>query len=338
MAKAVIVGGTGQIGLALARDLVRDGWSVTIASRSASDIPPGCRHATADARDVAALRAGIGEECDLLVSCVAFDAADAAALADAGRDARHIVAISSISVYRDADGRTLDEAARCGFPDFVNPLTEDSPTIAPGDTSYSTRKIAMERALFDQAACPVTILRPGAIHGPDSKGAREWWFVKRLLDRRATIPLAYGGRSRFQTTSVAAIVDAVRRAAAGDLAAIANVSDADCPSVAEIGQTIMEIMGMKAELIGLADSISYPPALGRNPWSLPRPMICSALATAPTTYRQSVGPAIDWLIRNVDNDNWRERLPHLAAYPGSLFDYDADDRAARLPDAVAIAG
>lgn len=337
MAKAVIVGGTGQIGLALAKALAGDGWAVTIASRHPSDIPEGCRHAQADARDRAALAACIGGDTDLLVSCVAFDAADAAALAAAGREAGHIVAISSISVYRDADGRTLDEAARCGFPEFPASLTEDSPTVSPGDTSYSTRKIAMERTLFDQATCPVTILRPGAIHGPDSKHAREWWFVKRLLDGRAAVPLAYGGRSRFQTTSVAAIAAAVRQAVAGELNGIANVSDADCPTVAEIGQAIMDIIGVKADLIGLPDVIDYPPTLGRNPWSLPRPMICSAIAPSPTTYRQSVGPAIEWLIHNVDNANWRERLPYLAAYPGDLFDYDADDRAVNLPGAVRIA-
>ncbi len=337
MAKAVIVGGTGQIGLALASRLRGEGWQVVLTSRRAFAPPAGCTHLAIDARDGERLRHAIGTDTDLLVSCAAFDAGDGHGLAAAGRDAGHIVAISSVSVYRDALGRTLDEAARHGFPDFPMPLTEQSLTVAPGSGTYSTRKIAMEHALLEGSSRPVTILRPAAIHGPESRHAREWWFVKRLLDGRRTIPLAYGGRSRFQTTSVAAIVDAACAAARGKLCGIANVADADCPSVAEIGRAIMDIMGVEAALIGMPDDPAYPPAHGRTPWSLPRPMICTGIAASPLRYRQSVPPAIDWLRRNVTTGNWRERLPQLAAYPGDLFDYAAEDRAIALPGTVSLA-
>mgnify|MGYP001037206346 CR=1 FL=1 len=335
--KAVIVGGSGQIGLATARQLMGAGWDVTIVSRHMTTLPDGCRHIEADGRDIQALSGAVGSDTDLLLSCVAFDAADAECLAQAGRTVGHIVAISSASVYRDAEGRTLDEAARCGFPVFPVPLTEQSPTVLPGPETYSTRKVAMENALLNRAACPVTILRPCAIHGPESKHAREWWFVKRLLDRRAKIPLAYGGSSRFQTTSVAAIADAVVRAAAGDLPAVANVSDADHPTVSEIGRAIMDHAGIRVELIGLPDAPSFPPALGATPWSIPRPMILSGAATAQTTYAQSAGPAVKWLLEHVGDDNWRARLPQLAAYPTHLFDYEADERALRLPGAKSLA-
>ena len=212
-------------------------------------------------------------------------------------------------------------------------MTEDSPTVAAGPETYSTRKIAMEEALRSVASCPVTILRPCAIHGPDSKHAREWWFVKRLLDGRTAIPLAYRGQSRFQTTSVAAITDAILLAVAGDLPAVANVSDADCPTVAEIGRTIMGIMGARADLIGLPDAASYPPKLGATPWSIPRPMVCSAAATAQLTYAQSVEPAIKWLTNSVPSENWTQSLPQLAAYATHTFDYQVDDQALRTSGA-----
>jgi nucleoside-diphosphate-sugar epimerase len=262
MPRAVIVGGTGQIGLGTARRLVGDAWDVTVVSRHVTALPDGCRHVEADGRDAKRLGAVVGSGTDLLLSCAAFDEADAECLAQAGRKAGRVVAISSASVYRDDEGRTLDEASECGFPAFPVPLTEESPTVAPGPETYSTRKIAMEKALLDGASCPVTILRPCAIHGPESKHAREWWFVKRLLDGRAAIPLAYRGQSRFQTTSVAAIADAVVRAEAGNLPAVANVSDADSPTVAEIGRAIMDVMDVQTELIGLPDAPSYPPKLG----------------------------------------------------------------------------
>lgn len=336
MPRAVIVGGTGQIGFAAGRRLLSEAWDVTIVSRHATALPDGCRHVEADARDTERLGDVVGSDTDLLLSCVAFDASDAECLALAGRAAGRIMTISSASVYRDDEGRTLDEASDCGFPAFSVPLTEQSPTVAPGPETYSTRKVAMENALLSRAACPVTILRPCAIHGPESKHAREWWFVKRLLDGRAAIPLAYGGRSRFQTTSVAAIADTVLRAVAGDLPAVANVSDADSPTVAEIGRTIMDIMDVRAELIGLPDAPSYPPGLGATPWSIPRPMVCSAAATSEATYARSAEPAVRWLVEEVRSDNWRERLPQLAAYPKDHFNYQADERALQLSGAARL--
>ncbi len=337
MSKAVIIGGTGQIGLATARRLLDNGWKVAVVSRHAeAAVPDGCDHVEAHARDTDMLAAVVGADSDLLLSCVAFDGEDAECLVRGGGRAGRIVAISSASVYRDRKGRTLDEASQCGFPEFPVPLTEESPTVFPGVQTYSTRKIAMEKTLLGNAPCPVTILRPCAIHGPDCKHAREWWFVKRLLDGKTAIPLAYGGRSRFQTTSVAAIADAVLQAAAGSLPTIANVADADCPTVTGIGHAIMNVMGMRAELVGLPDAAEYPPRLGATPWSIPKPMICSTAATRNTGYAEAVEPAVRWLVDNVGNDNWRSRLPQLAAYPDSYFDYDLDDQALRQSGTSAL--
>lgn len=336
MPRAVILGGTGQIGFAAARRLVTEGWDVTIASRHVTPLPDGCRHETVDSRDAGSLAAAVGPAADLLLSCVAFDSTDAQHLAEAGRKAGRIVAISSASVYRDAAGRTLDEAAECGFPNYPVPLTEQSMTLDPGPETYSTRKAAMEKTLLDRAPCPVTILRPCAIHGPRSKHAREWWFVKRVLDGRRTIPLAYHGRSRFQTTSADAIADAVVRAVAEELPMIANVSDADSPTVAEIGRTVMTIMETEAELVGLPDE-PFPPKFGATPWSLPRPMVCSAAATGRQTYAGSVTPAVKWLVDTIPSDGWPRFLPQLAAYPNDHFDYDIDDRALSVPGAAPLA-
>jgi nucleoside-diphosphate-sugar epimerase len=92
-----------------------------------------------------------------------------------------LVVVVSSSVYRDNEGRTLDEAAQNGFPEFPDPIAETHPTVTPGDATYSTRKVALEHLLLDEATIPVTVLRPAAIHGPGSIHPREWWFVKRRL-------------------------------------------------------------------------------------------------------------------------------------------------------------
>jgi nucleoside-diphosphate-sugar epimerase len=224
----------------------------------------------------------------------------------------------------------------CGFPTFPVPVTVDCPTVTPAATNYSTRKIAMEKTLLEDSKCPVTILRPWAVHGPKSKHAREWWFVKRLLDGRKAIPLAYLGQSRFQTTSVAAIADAVLLAHSGSLGVVANVTDAGCPTVVEIARAIMNAMNNQVELVGLPYTSTYPPELGATPWSIPRPIVGQSEAGAKATYAQTIGPTVKWLAEEVQNEKWREQLPQLAGYPYEHFDYRADERALLLPGAALL--
>jgi nucleoside-diphosphate-sugar epimerase len=159
------------------------------------------------------------------------------------------VVISSASIYRDVTGRTLDEARQNGFPDMPNPIPETQPTVDPGPTTYSTRKVALERRLLDHATVPVTILRPCAIHGPGSPLPREWWFVKRILDGREKVPLAYRGTSRFHTSSVINIAALVRTVLEVPGSRVLNIGDPDAPTVAEIASLIgRHLRAMKALL------------------------------------------------------------------------------------------
>jgi len=326
MRTALIIGGTGQIGIAITNRLVSMGWSVTTSTRSLPSARISAQHDIVNASSYEDLFKSITTPIDLLVSCVAFDKEDAAQLLCVDKDIGRIVAISSVSVYRDEKGRTLDESRESGFPVFDGPMTENTLTVAPGPQTYSTRKMAMERTLLEQDEVPVTILRPCAVHGPHSKHAREWWFVKRLLDGRTKIPLAYGGESQFQTTSVEAIADAVVLAADSKLPVIANVCDADSPTVKQIGQAIMKILGIEAELVGLNDS-AYPAIAGATPWSVPGPYIASGVVPGKPSYAETVHSTVSWLKKEVNTNNWQTVLPQLAGYPYDHFDYSVDDTA-----------
>lgn len=328
MPNALIIGGSGQIGVATASKLVDEGWNVVVGSRHKPDISADWRHAVIDSNHPSSLPQALGNGCDLLVSCIAFDASDARRIMECQSMIGHIVAISSASVYKDSLGRTLDEAAENGFPEFHGALTEHTTTVEPGSETYSTRKVAMERELLLNASVPVTILRPCAIHGPYSKHAREWWFVKRLLDKRARIPLAYGGKSQFQTTSTDAIAEAIIQAFDGKLPSITNVMDSDSPSVEEIGHAIMNTMNMEAELVRLPEE-QYPATMGVTPWSTPNPFVCQSFAKSEKTYAQSVPPAVQWLVESAQSKNWKNLLPQLASYPREHFDYSNDDEALR---------
>ena len=174
MARLIILGGTGQIGQAVGRVFGEAGHDVTLVSRSAEDPAGPSRYVSADREDAEDLRRVIGPGTDIVLDCIAFDETHADQLLAYQSGIGHLIAVSSASVYRDAGGRTLDEAVETGFPQFPVPVPEDHPTVAPGPETYSTRKVALEQRLLDSATSPVTILRPCAVHGPQSAHAREW--------------------------------------------------------------------------------------------------------------------------------------------------------------------
>ncbi|MXP32713.1 reductase [Erythrobacter jejuensis] len=261
----------------------------------------------------------------MVVDSIAYDADDIARY-DPGAIGR-LIAISSASVYCDAKGRTLDEAAQNGFPDFPGPIAEDQATVAGGPETYSTRKIRMEQEAQERFGDRASILRPCAIHGPWSRHPREWWFVKRLLDGRTRIPLAISGQSRFQTTAARTIGEFACHTAIGDHSGIYNIADADSPSVREIGEAIATYLEKQAKWVECED---YPEkGVGRTPWSIPAPMLVSGDKAAATgfdtarPYRHG-SDGFDWLAQQ-PRDDWRTAFPQLAAYPWDLFDYAAED-------------
>ncbi len=327
--RIAIVGGNGQIGRAVARRFVREGWRVTSIGRTVpSDRLANAliTYETLDRRNGTALRAALQGGVDILLDCLSFDLEDAEQLLDLQHCTGKLCAVSSASVYADSKGRTLDEAASGGFPDYGEPLATDHRTVLPGPQTYSTRKAAMERRLLERAAVPVSVLRPGAIYGPHSSHAREWFFVKRLLDGRRRIPLAYGGATRFHTTASDHIAEAVWIVATANASPILNVVDPEPPTTAEIGAAIMAVLGIEAEIVGL-ETEGSPPRDGFNPWGLLRDMICVPSSEIPAIgqYRDLVAPAVHWLAECMPTDDWHSRLPVLAAYPFDLFDYEGED-------------
>jgi len=336
MKKAAILGGTGQIGVAVADHLLNEGWQVSLVSRGIQPIPQnlvelGVTSHQADRYERAGLQQAIGSGCDLLFDAIAFDDDHARHLLEVQDTVGQIIAVSSASVYRDEQGRTLDEARDSGFPELPLRMTEEQPTVEPGPSTYSTRKIAMEQTLLDGAKVPVALLRPCAIHGPFSTHPREWWFVKRLTDGRETIPLAYKGESRFQTSATVNIAELVSVIASSQSAGVFNVADADAPTVKQIGDAIMNACAAEATL-RLVDTQGYPPSelVGLTPWSIPRAFTISnekaeSLGYAPVgTYAETIGASCAWLMAQKAED-WTSIFPQLAIYPFNLFDYAAED-------------
>jgi nucleoside-diphosphate-sugar epimerase len=335
MPTALIVGGRGQCGLAIAQRLADDGWSVTATTSGAPPVSPP----VPGVRWLHAQRTGLNDlaeevkELDVVVHTTAYTVEDAEALIALQDRIGSAVVISTLSVYTDGAGRSLDGASGPGgFPEWPVPIREDQPLVPPGDSSYSSRKSAVEALLSERAPWPVTIVRPGAIHGRYGRHLREWYFVKRVLDRRSVVILPYQGRSTFQTTATTNLAELVRLAARHPVPAFRafNCGDIDPPSVSEIRASVDDLMGWSTEQIAVAGP-EPAPTVGNHPWAVPAPVIADmSRARAelgyeqPDTYVEAIAETIPWVVEACRDRDWRMVLPTLAGYP-ELFDYRAED-------------
>jgi nucleoside-diphosphate-sugar epimerase len=339
---ALIIGGTGQLGRAAARRLAQAGWLVSVASRSGITDDElagyGAALVTLDRNDTAALHAAARGK-DVVLDVVAFTAGHAAQLAGLAGDVGSLVVISTGAVYKGAE----DGAG--GLP---VPVPEDWPTVdssalngqsaLSGHGAYGANKAAMERLLLSTEGIPVSILRPGTLHGPHSASLHQWSFIKPALDRRPHVVLAYDGRSRFSTSAVANVAELIFLCAAHPATRVLNAADDEALTVAEIGARMFAEMRHECEII----TFPGPPradGLGFNPWGVPDDIVLD-MRQAPAevgycpavSYAEALRADIDWAVRAVAEaeaagKSWHDVFGGLIGRFGTAcwFPYDAED-------------
>jgi len=321
---ALIIGGGGQIGRAAGAALRADGWRILSVQRHANaSIDEGVTPIAFDRDAPGALAQAVAGGVDAVIDTVAFDAGHATQLLQIEADVGAFVVISSASVYADARGRSLDEAQSGGFPHFPEPIGETQPTVPAGPATYSTRKVAMEQSLLQSARRPVTILRPCAIYGAGSRQPREWFFLRRILDGRREVPLAFDGQSRFHTSASRNIAELIRISLNAPATRVLNIADPEALSVLAIGAAIAADFDYALAPI----PFEGPPVsgVGGSPWCVPRPFIvdmarATALGYQPVTrYENAVGEACR------SAQAMSEAGMAMPAYMEAMFDYAAED-------------
>ncbi|MFF2050733.1 NAD-dependent epimerase/dehydratase family protein [Leifsonia sp. NPDC058194] len=339
---AMLIGGTGQIGSAVARRLVADGWSVLVAHR-------GEHHGDTELaeHDVTSIRLDRDDTDalierarghDLVLDTVAYEPRHGEQLARLAGEVGSLVVISTGSVYTGREGGYLDiVTGPDDFPDYPVPLRETDPTIDNAERTYSPLKAALERTLLAVDDLPVSILRPGAVYGPFSPALREWYFIKRALDGRDRVVLSDDGANRFSTSSTVNIAELVALCADRPGTRVLNAVDTDDLSVADIAGAVYRALDRDLEVVGFPG----PPVdgVGSTPWTVARPLLLSmAGATVELGYRQqvhyeeAVAAAVDWAVREVTaaerrQEDWTAAFPGLAkrAEADRWFDYAAED-------------
>ena len=183
--KALLIGGTGQISMAITRKLVKDGWEVDLLNRGSrmADLPEGVHSIVADINDEAAVLQGIG---DAHYDCVG-----------------EFIGFTQDQVERDYRlfrGRTnqylyISSASAYGKP-VRSYLIDEGTTLTNLYWQYSRDKIACEEFLmrkYREEGFPVTIVRPSHTyderHVPVGVHGRHgsWQVLKRMLDNKPVI-------------------------------------------------------------------------------------------------------------------------------------------------------
>ncbi|MFB7917274.1 NAD-dependent epimerase/dehydratase family protein [Streptomyces sp. NPDC056061] len=334
---AWVMGATGQIGRVAVQALAEDGWEVTAASRGGgrdARWDDTVRTAAVDRNEEGALAAALGDGCDVLVDMVAYGGDHARQLTGLADRIGSAVVISSGAVYEDDRGRGFDtQDEPDGAPRYPVPIPETQRTVAPGDTTYATRKVHLERDLLAAAdTLPVTLLRAGAIHGPHCRTPRELYFVKRLLDGRTRRVLAFGGASRFHPVHVSNLAELIRLSARQPGSRVLNGGDPQAPTVAEIGEAVDAVLGRRTETVLMAGAPGED-EVGSTPWSIAHPVVYDMTAAERelgyrpvTDYADSLPETVEWLAGQLDGRDWTEAFPAmLRAYGQQLFDYAAED-------------
>ncbi len=332
MPRALVLGGTGAIGRAVADRLLPAGWEVVLTGRAPAGMPArlaaaGARFAAADRSDLGAQdgRDGLAGETDLLVDCLCFGAAGATALLPLAQRSACTVMISAKAVYADSAGRHANSAEP---PDFGGPITESQATLPPGEGSYPNGKVAAERMLLD-SGLPVTVLRPGLIHGDGARQPREWIFVKRALDRRPRVLLAHRGAGVNQTTAAANLAALIEIVAARPGRRILNAADPDAPSALQVSRAVADYLGHEREEVLLDGAAAGAWLL---PWDAPHPVVLDtsaarALGYQPAgDYAATVTAEVDWLVRAAAGGQDADLVQRLGEEFWPLLDYAAEDR------------
>ena len=334
-----MIGAMGQIGRPAVLALARDGWRVRAASlggRRAEEWPRDVEVLALDRGEPGAVAAALGDGCDVLLDCVAYDREHARQLVALSDRVGSAVVVSSGSVYTDGQGRGFDtQGEPDGFPRYPVPIPESCGTVAPGEATYSTHKMAMEQELAAAAdRLPVTVLRAGAVHGRFNRRPRELYYVQRALDRRAVRVLAFGGESRFHPVHVDNIAELVRLAARRPGARVLNAADPQAPTTAAIGTAIDAVLGHSCETVTV-DGGPPAPGVGLTPWSIPLPVVLDMTAAERELgyrpvidYVDSLPATVEWTVDRVTaaDGDWRKAFPLMAEVYGGMFDYAAEDR------------
>jgi nucleoside-diphosphate-sugar epimerase len=323
---ALLIGGTGPTGPAIAAGLETRGFDVTILHSGRHEVPEVARfrHLHGDVFSEPGLR-------DVLLRGT-FDVAFASygrlrTIAEVLRDrVGHLISIGGAPVYRGF----FDPAVHAP-PGLPVPTREDAELATEDDDGKSYRIGRTERLLFE-AHPAATHFRYPYVYGPRQLAPREWCIVRRILDGRPLIILPDDGLSLIPFGYVDNLAHALLLAVDQPEAAkgqVFNCGDDERLTIRQVTEIVADELGHDWEILSMPARLALPA----------RPLMMSSRGTHRVLdtsklreqlgyrdvvpARRAVRLAARWLVENRPAPGGQEETALQ-----DPFDYRAEDRLA----------
>ncbi|EMF01396.1 NAD-dependent dehydratase [Streptomyces mobaraensis NBRC 13819 = DSM 40847] len=270
--RLLVLGGTGFVSGAIAREAVARGHDVTCVARGTGGEPPaGARLLRADRAAPGALDALRGTPFDAAVETATL-ALPWVREALAAVTAAHWTFVSSISVYADThtpgqDARTARlRPALPGDTAAYDPARDPEPSQA----RYGGVKLACEDAVREAAGERAFVVRPGLLTGPgDDVGPFGYWPLRMARGGPTAVPPAVGEAGLplpaqlLDVRDLAVwILDAAEERTAGTFDAVGPAA-----ALADLLAEVADAVGREPELVPVPEPVLAE--AGVRPWTGP---------------------------------------------------------------------
>jgi nucleoside-diphosphate-sugar epimerase len=324
--RVLVIGGTRLSGPDVVRQLLEHGHLPAVLHRGEheAELPAAVAHYHGAATDPELLRHAAREfKPDALVHMWCHNPAHVELVTEAFPWLQKVVVISSGDVY--ATFELIEQQLPSPYP---SPLSESAPLRSGPYRAYEGMdydKTGAERAAlagFEAGRLPAVIVRYPAVYGPGP--VREWYWVKRIRDRRLQIALPDGGLNVFHrgfTLNLAyAVVLTLEKAKPGS---VYNAGDEAQYNVSQLTDMIARALDHQWTVVHVpaeAWEFGTPYSLGRNHLIYDLSAIKRDLG-----YRDLVSP--EEALRVTVEHLSMTKPGHVMQIHPQAFDYAAEDAA-----------
>ncbi len=315
--KVLVIGGTMFIGRYIVNELLTRGHEVIVYHRGRHEckFPVNVKHIHGDRRDYTHFKEDMAKILpEGVVDVIPLYPSDSKTLVEcfSGRICS-LVHISTCSVY--------NTKAVIPFSEGEQHLVDDI------HYTYAYSKRLCEKIILEiqkKVELPCTILRLPAVYGPYDYLSREWFIVKRILDRRKQIIIPDGGFTLIHQCYVEDAAKAVAMALENpplSKVRIYNVGHEHILSLKQITHLISTIFNYEWEEVDIpAELLPY-----RHPYAFLRHLFCDInkikqeLGFKETiSIEQGMRNTVAWLCKNPQTQKYNTN--------STLFDYDLEDK------------
>lgn len=316
--KILLIGGTRFIGRHVISQLLQEGHQITLFNRGKTPNPfEGAVKVIKGDRKISGELALLtkGQSFEAVIDMIAYNGTDTEECikAFAGR-INHFIMISTRSVYRQP---------------IKSPIHEGDLLVNDPELSYGFHKVQAENNLLQAYAAnsfPATILRLPAVYGEYDYQAREWYFIKRILDKRKQILLpdyGWGINQREYTGNIAAQISILLANRNKTLGQAYNSGHSHFNRYQDLVQIAAEIMNHELKYYGVGRELM--------PWKIP--LASEGVRTCSTGKLESLGyiepfgvaAGLDRIIKYFTDNPLSEYL-FATRQQQDMFNYSLEDR------------